>query len=76
MKIGKTVLKYYLYFGLIVIILLLGLGVILLLSNYFPYIPTNMRNILGIFIISYGAFRLVNIIQKFKNQDYDNDEVE
>lgn len=73
MKIGKDIAKYYWYFGLLIVILFLIFGVTILMSNYFQYIPTNMRIIIGIFIISYGAFRLVTIMQKFKNKDYEDE---
>lgn len=73
MKFKSKPAKLYWIFGLIVVILLLILGMIMLFSNLFSYVPLNFRIIIGFFIISYGAFRLVSIYQKTK---YQNDEEE
>jgi ascorbate-specific PTS system EIIC-type component UlaA len=55
-------------FGLIIVVLILLTGIVLLFSSYFEYIPKNIRIVLGFLLISYGSFRLVNIIIKSKKQ--------
>ena len=65
--------KYYMYFSLLIIILILLLGLILVFSDFFKNVPTNIRIVIGAFIISYGGFRLVNIINKFKKSNNENE---
>jgi hypothetical protein len=72
MKLNSNLAKYYWIFGLLVVILLIVLGLYILLSNYFDYVPSNFRFVIGFFIIAYGTFRLVNIIVKFKRNDDEN----
>lgn len=69
----KKSVNFYWWFGLIIVSLILLLGILLIFSNYFVYVPINYRIIFGGLIISYGAFRLVGIILKSKKQD-DEDE--
>lgn len=69
---GNTVL-YYWIFGILIVVLLLVLGGLLLFSQYFSYIPANFRFVVGIFILAYGAFRLVTIYYKLKSRS-DEDE--
>lgn len=64
----------YRIFGLGVVVLLIILGFSLMFSKYFQYIPSNFRFFIGVFVIAYGAFRLVNIIIKFKNKTNEEDE--
>jgi len=65
---------YYWIFGILVVICLLVLGLSILFSSYFQYIPSNFRFMIGFFIIAYGAFRLVNTIIKYKNERNEDDE--
>ena len=58
--------KFYKIFGIVVVILIIILGFSVLFLSYFRSIPSNIRIILAIFIISYGAYRLVNIWNKSK----------
>jgi uncharacterized membrane protein HdeD (DUF308 family) len=74
MKIHSNPATYYWIFGILVVICLLILGVFILFSSYFQYIPSNFRFMIGFFIIAYGAFRLVNTIIKYKNDTYEDDE--
>jgi hypothetical protein len=74
MKFKSNPATYYQIFGLLVVILLVILGIYVLFSKQFEYIPSNFRFVIGFFIIAYGAFRLVNIIVKSKRNDDENDE--
>jgi ascorbate-specific PTS system EIIC-type component UlaA len=58
-------------FGIIVVILIFVLGGVVLFSNYFNYVPSNYRVIMGFLIISYGAFRLVSLFNKIKDDEED-----
>jgi hypothetical protein len=73
-KIQPNFGSIYRIFGLVVVVLLIFLGFSLIFSKYFQYIPSNLRFFIGVFVVSYGAFRLVNIILKFKNQTNEDDE--
>jgi uncharacterized membrane protein HdeD (DUF308 family) len=74
MKLQSSPATYYWIFGVLVVICLLILGVMILFSSYFQYIPSNFRFIIGFFIIAYGAFRIVNIVVKSKQKKYEDDE--
>jgi hypothetical protein len=63
----------YWIFGLIVVILMIVLGLFLLFSDYFNYIQWNLRIAFALFLLSIGAFRIVNIMLKLKRR---NDEKE
>jgi hypothetical protein len=56
-------------FGIIVVLLILVFGAVVLFSNYFTYLPSNYRKIVGLLIILYGAFRFVAVFSKLKNED-------
>ncbi len=73
MIFDKRSLSIYQIFGLIIVIAILLSGILLIFSKYFEYIPENYRFILGFLIISYGAFRLVNIYIKLKDNNYENE---
>jgi len=60
-------------FGFIMVACYLGIALYLLLSPSFKYIDLNMRIIFGSFFIAYGLFRLVRLISKIKNQNYENE---
>jgi hypothetical protein len=63
-------------FGLIIVVLILLTGIILVFSSYFDYIPKNIKIVMGFLLISYGSFRLVNIIIKSKKQSDENTTIE
>lgn len=65
--------KFYKIFGIVVVILIIVLGGSVLLTKYFETIPLNIRIILALFIISYGAYRLVSIWNKSKKQNDENE---
>ena len=58
----------YRIFGLIVVLLMIVLGLFLLLSDYFNYLPWNTRIAFALFMLSMGAFRIVNMAVKYKRQ--------
>jgi membrane protease YdiL (CAAX protease family) len=65
--------RYIRVFSFIVIALFLALGIFLVFSNYFSYMPKNYRIIFAFLLVAYGSFRLVTIIYKPKTER-DNDE--
>lgn len=61
--------KFFFILTLIVIGLFFLSGLFLLFSDYFKNLPQNVRIIFAFLIISFGAFRLVTVINKKKNED-------
>ena len=59
------------YLGLLIVVVIFLLGLSILLSNYFNYIPQNMKWIFALLIMSYAALRLVNNLSKFKKNEED-----
>lgn len=59
--------KFMLYFGIVMVAIYIGLGVVLMFVPVFEYIPKNMRVIFGIFFLMYGLLRLTRIYQRLKN---------
>jgi uncharacterized membrane protein HdeD (DUF308 family) len=77
MKFRENFRFAYWLFGLIVVILMIVLGLFLLFSDYFDYIQWSLRIAFGLFLLSLGAFRIVNILLKLKRQkDEDENEEE
>jgi len=58
----------YRIFGLIIVLLMIELGAFLLLGDYFAYVPWNIRIAFALLLISVGAFRVVNIVLKYKRE--------
>jgi hypothetical protein len=56
-------------FGIIVVVLFFTLGITMIFSKYFLYIPFNMRVIFAFLIVSYGAFRLAIIFNKSRDDE-------
>jgi hypothetical protein len=56
-------------FGIMMIVLFFVLGIYILISPSFNYIPKNFRTIFAIVLIAYGFFRLVTIYQKYKKRE-------
>jgi hypothetical protein len=73
MKHESKLTKYLRIFDIIIVGLLILLGGILMFSKYFINVPWNIRFILALFIISYGAYRLVSIVQKSKIDSNEED---
>ncbi len=68
----KFFAKIMIYFGLMTSSIFIGLGVILMFFPYFPFIPDDMKMLMGFFFLVYGIFRLVRIILQFKELRNDN----
>jgi hypothetical protein len=62
-------MNIYKLFGLIIVVFILLMGLFLIFSTYFDYMPKNIRIVLGLFLIVYGVFRFVNIIIGLKKQN-------
>jgi len=58
----------YQIFGLIVVLLMIVLGFFLLFSDYFNYLPWNLRISFALLMLSVGTFRIVHIVLKYKRQ--------
>lgn len=54
------------YVRIAIILMFFVLGVFVLFSPNFNYIPWNFRVIFSIFILLYGIYRLISSFQKFK----------
>lgn len=64
------------YFGTAIALSFVLLGVYVLITDQFEYIPWNYRLIFGILMLSYGVFRMVNNYFKTRSEssEVDNDE--
>jgi len=56
--------------GILKIVLIIVLGIFILMSSHFDYLPKYFRTIFAVVIMGYGFFRLVGIIYKLKNRRY------
>lgn len=55
--------------GILKVILIIILGIFILLSSSFDYLPKYFRTIFAIVIIAYGLFRSVSVFNKFKKKE-------
>jgi membrane protease YdiL (CAAX protease family) len=65
--------KYTRIFSFIVVGFFIILGLFLVFSDYFSYIPRNYRIIFAFLLVAYGSFRFVTILNKPKKET-DEDE--
>ena len=56
--------KFMTVFGFFMAATYVGLGIILLFSDYFSYISENIKFVFAFFFIAYGLFRFVRIWTK------------
>jgi prolipoprotein diacylglyceryltransferase len=56
--------KFMTVFGFFMAATYIVLGITLLLTNYFPDIPKNIKFVFAFFFIAYGLFRFVRIWTK------------
>lgn len=63
--------KFMTIFGYVMVVVYIGLGVMLLMPRFYPYIPANLKFAFAIFFIAYGIFRLVRIRSKKSASDND-----
>jgi len=54
--------------GIMKVILIIVLGIYILTSSSFDYLPKYFRPVFAMIIIAYGVYRLTNILYKFKNK--------
>lgn len=55
--------------GIMKVIFIIILGIFILLSSSFDYLPKYFRTIFAIVIIAYGLFRSVSVFNKFKKKE-------
>jgi hypothetical protein len=58
---GKFNFDFMLIFSLLMVILYVGIGVYLLVTPKYDYIPKEIKGIFAVFFILYGVFRFVRI---------------
>lgn len=63
--------KFVKYFSLLVIALYFFLGVYILVSPAFSYLPKEIKIIFSVFLFLYGGFRLARLWTKYRE---DNEE--
>jgi len=73
MKFSNHFAWIYYIFGLIIALTISVFGFILVFSASFSYVPENFRTIVGIFLIVYGIFRVLNTLLKLKNDNENED---
>jgi hypothetical protein len=73
MNFESKTAKYYWYFSVLIVSLIILLGIFLFISDFFKNVPTNIRIVIATFIISYGSFRLVMIFSKLKKRNDENE---
>jgi len=68
-----TLNKYLRIFGFIFVAFFLVLGILLIFTDYFSYIPQNIRIVFAGILILYGAFRLLTLVNKYKQSEGDEE---
>ncbi len=63
--------KFMIIFGYFMVAVYLGLGVLLFIPRFYPYIPSNIKFVFAFFFMAYGLFRLVRMISKKKEPEND-----
>lgn len=56
--------KFMVFFGYLMAIIYIGLGVLLFVPKIYPGIPQNLKFAFALFFFAYGLFRLVKLITK------------
>ncbi len=70
----KLNFDFMIIFSLIMVVMYIGLGIYLIVSKSFDYIPTTYKSVFAFFFIIYGVFRFVRIYPNLKNKkDYEKD---
>ena len=65
---GKFNFSFMVIFSLVMVLLYIGIGIYLLVSKTFDYIPMQYRSVFAIFLMLYGIFRFVRIYPKLTNK--------
>jgi hypothetical protein len=59
--------KIMIWFGFFMVAVFVGLGIMMIfLPAVYPYLPSDMRKIIGIFFLAYGIFRLARITTQIR----------
>jgi hypothetical protein len=61
--------KFMVVFGYIMVAVYIGLGAMLFIPRFYPYVPANLKFAFAIFFIAYGAFRFVRMLGKKSGTD-------
>ena len=56
-------------FGYVMVAVYIGLGVMLFIPRFYPYVPANLKFAFAIFFLAYGVFRLVRMLSKKSGTD-------
>lgn len=64
----ENLLQPMFYLGIMKVILIIVLGIYILTSSSFDYLPKYFRPVFALIIIAYGVYRLMSIFFKFKNK--------
>lgn len=61
--------KFMVFFGYLMALVYVGLGVMLFIPRVYPFIPGVLKFSFALFFIAYGFFRLVKLITKKTEPD-------
>ena len=56
--------KFMIYFGYLMCVIYVCLGLVLLLNDVFPVKPAALKFSFSLFLIAYGFFRLAKLVTK------------
>jgi len=69
MALNKNLIsKIMIGFGFVMIAIFLGIGSALIFFPVYPYLPRNIKLVLGFFFLAYGFFRVARQIQQIREQ--------
>ena len=69
MSFNKNIIaKTLTIIGFIMVLVFLVIGSALLFFPVYPYLPRNMKLVIGVFFIAYGFFRFARLIQQIREQ--------
>lgn len=57
--------------GVVVNFTLVLFGCVLLFTNYFSYVPSDMKKIVGIILLAYGLIRVLSLLSKLKEKNHE-----
>lgn len=69
LKNGPNVSKFMVFFGYFMVAVYIGLGVLLVATKKYEYIPKNIKFAFAFFFIVYGLYRLVKMLSKNEETD-------
>ena len=69
MSFNKNIIaKTFTIIGFIMVLVFLVIGSALIFFPVYPYLPRNMKLVIGVFFIAYGFFRFARLIQQIREQ--------